>query len=422
MDQEQPQHEKIRFRRDEITDLGAFPSACRVPPLGQASIGRGVRILARLFAGLVVLVLLATAAVYAIGMSGFGAERLRAEAETAIEKLAGVDVDVAVGPARLTLDGSSFIALQVSDVSLQTADGKPMADAGRVRFGIRLIPLLSGEVRLTSARISDARIVMAALPSGGDWTAALRNDDGLIDPERLAGTVFASINHALDAVREDSMRRIDLRNIDLVLPESGSVKLVRITDATVGQSGPGGMEFSSDAEVDGRALTIAASATRDTTTRRVTALDASVDIAEVNEAAAGGTLGAIALKLAGSEGSGENASRLTASLSFAGSVLDLGPRGMLPADVDLAATLVAGANKIQVDRLQVRTGRSTFDFAGSIGPKPATGTVGEEPSYRYDLTSDGSTLAPSESSEPALDFIARIAGVYQTRSRKLVAE
>ncbi|TIR43876.1 MAG: hypothetical protein E5X53_39455, partial [Mesorhizobium sp.] len=69
--------------------------------------------------------------------------------------------------------------------------GKPMADAGRVRFGVRLIPLLSGEVRLTSARISDARIVMAALPSGGDWTAALRNDDGLIDPDRLAATVFA---------------------------------------------------------------------------------------------------------------------------------------------------------------------------------------------------------------------------------------
>ncbi|TIN34801.1 MAG: hypothetical protein E5Y32_30535, partial [Mesorhizobium sp.] len=149
-----------------------------------------------------------------------------------------------------------------------------------------------------------------------------------------------------------------------------------------------------------------------------------VEIAQLDQAAAapGGTLGAIALKLAGSEGSGENASRLTASLSFAGAVLDLGTRGSLPADVDLAATLVAGANKVQVDRLQVRTGRSTFEFAGSIGPKPATGTAGEEPSYRYDLTSDGSTLAPSESSEPALDFIARVAGVYQTRSRKLVAE
>ncbi|UVK37264.1 DUF3971 domain-containing protein [Mesorhizobium sp. AR10] len=422
MDQEQPQHEKIKFRRDEITDLGTFPSACRVPPLGQARIGRGFRILARLFAGLSALVLLAAVAVYAIGASGIGTERLRAEAEIAIEKLVGVDVNVAVGPARLTLDGSSFIALQVSDVSLKTADGKPIADAGRIRFGIRLIPLLSGEVRLTSARISDAHIVTASLPSS-DWTAALRNEDGLIDPEKLAAAMFANVNRALDAVREESMRRIDLMNVEFELPEAGSVKLVRITDATVLQSGPGGMEFSSDAEVDGRAVTIAASATRDTTTRRVTGLDASAEIAGANDtAAAGGKLGAVALKLTGSEGFGEDNSRLTGSLSLTGSVLDLGTRGLLPADVDVNATLVAGSNKIQVDRLLVKTGRSTFDFAGSIGPKPAAGAAGEEPSYRYDLTSDGSSLAPSESPEPALNFIARIAGVYQTRSHKLVAE
>ncbi|TIS83792.1 MAG: hypothetical protein E5W88_29270, partial [Mesorhizobium sp.] len=190
MDQEQPQHEKIRFRRDEITDLGALPSACRVPPLGQAAIGRGVRILSRLFAGLVAFMLLVAVTVYLIGLSGIGSDRLRVEAESAIERLAGVDVNVAVGPARITLDSSSFVALQVSDVSLKTSDGKPMADAGRVRFGVRLVPLLWGEVRLTSARISDARVVMAAMPSGGDWTAALRNQDGLVDPEKLSDAVF----------------------------------------------------------------------------------------------------------------------------------------------------------------------------------------------------------------------------------------
>lgn len=422
MDQEEPQHEKIKFRRDEITDLGKFPSACDVPPLGQARIGRGFRILARLVAGFSALVLLAAVAVYVIGASGFGTERLRAEAETAIEKLAGVDVDVAVGPARLTLDGSSFIALQVSDVSLKTADGKPMADAGRVRFGIRLIPLLSGEVRLTSARISDAHIVTAAMPAGGDWAAGLRNQDGLIDPEKLAAAVFAGVNHGLDAVREDSMRQIDLRNVEFVLPEAGMVKLVRINNASVLQSGPGSMAFSADADVDGRALAITASASRDMTTRRVTALDASVEVAGDATAAAAGKLGAVALKLTGSEGSGENKSQLTAALSLTGSVLDLGTRGLLPADVDVDATLAAGTNKIQVDRLLLKTGRSTFDFAGSIGPKPATGAAGEEPSYRYDLTSDGSKLAPSESPEPALNFFARIAGVYQTNSHKLVAE
>ncbi|RVD63283.1 hypothetical protein EN751_41120, partial [Mesorhizobium sp. M4A.F.Ca.ET.029.04.2.1] len=122
----------------------------------------------------------------------------------------------------------------------------------------------------------------------------------------------------------------------------------------------------------------------------------------------------------GVEGAAETKSRLTASLSLAGSVLDLGSRGQLPADVDANATLVAGANKIDVTRLLLKTGRSTFDFAGSIGPKPAT--AGEQPAYRYDLTSDGSKLSPSESPEPALDFVARIAGVYQPKSNKLIAE
>ncbi|UVK53262.1 DUF3971 domain-containing protein [Mesorhizobium sp. AR02] len=422
MDLEQPQHEKIRFRRDEITDLGALPSACRVPPLGQASIGRGFRILSRVFAGVVAFMLLAAMAVYLIGLSGIGSDRLRIEAETAIEKLAGVDVHVAVGPARITLDSSSFVALQVSDVSLETSDGKPMADAGRVRFGVRLIPLLWGDVRLTSARISDAHIVVAAMPSGGDWTAQLRNEDGLVDPEKLSDAVFGNIHRALDAVREDSMRRIDLSNVEFVLPDTGAIKRVKIADATVVQSGPGGMEFSSEADVDGRKVTVAASASRDIAAHRVTALNASIDLATAETAASAGKLGTVALKLTGSEGAGATASRLTAALSSTGSVLDLGTRGLLPADFDVDATLVDGSNKIQVDKLLFKTGRSTFDFAGSIGPKPSTGAAGEEPSYRYDLTSDGSTLAPSESPEPALTFLARIAGVYQTKSHKLVAE
>jgi hypothetical protein len=54
------------------------------------------------------------------------------------------------------------------------------------------------------------------------------------------------------------MRRIDLSNVEFELPEARAVKLVRIADATVLQSGPGRMEFSSDADVDGRSFTIAA--------------------------------------------------------------------------------------------------------------------------------------------------------------------
>ncbi|MGX5800069.1 hypothetical protein ACWGS9_02370 [Bradyrhizobium sp. Arg314] len=432
MDQEEPQHEKIRFRRDEITDLARLPSACSVPPLGRAAVRRRFRFLGRVFAGLCALVLLAAAGVYVLGASGIGTERLRAEAETAIEKLAGVDVNVTVGSARLTLDGSSFVALQVSDVSLKTADGKPMADIGRVRFGMRLLPLLSGDVRLTSARFSDAHIMVAAMPSGGgDLTVGLRNEDGLVDPEKVSAAVFGSVNDVLDAVREDSMRQIDLRNVEFELPDTGLVKRVTVTSATVAQTGTGRLQFSYEADVDGRHATLTASATRDATARRIASLDANLEIAgagssgqgsstEAAPAAEGAKLGSIALKLSASEASGDNPSRLAVSLSLAGSVLDLDERGLLPVDVDADGSLVAGSNKISVDRLLIKSGRSSLDFAGSIGPRPTA--AGEEPAYRYDLTSDGSTLAPSESPEPALAFLARIAGVYQPKSRKLVAE
>ena len=123
MNQEQPLHHKIRFRRDEIADLGALPSACRVPPLGRAALGRGTRVVAGIVATLVVVVMLLAALVYGLAWSGIGAERLRAAAESAIDGAVGVDVDVAVGPARITLDRSSFLAIEVNEVALKAKDG-----------------------------------------------------------------------------------------------------------------------------------------------------------------------------------------------------------------------------------------------------------------------------------------------------------
>ena len=425
MDREPPRHEKIRFRRAEIADLGALPSACAVPPLGRSAIGRRARLLGRLAVAVGGFVLVLAVAVYALGASGIGAERLRAEAEVAIEKMAGVDVQVALGPARITLDGSSFLALQVRDVTLKTSAGEPLAEAGLVRFGVRLMPLLSGEIRLTSARIADARFHAATMPStGGDWLAGLRNADGLVDPDKVVAATFQGVHQALDAVRLDSLREVRLQRVAFVLPEGAAVRQIGIADATVSQGGRGRMEVSFDADMDGRTITIDAAAVRDPRSRRVTMLNAEVDVDGSDAAvpANGGRLGTLALRLSGSEGGEDTASKLAISASSAGSVLDFGPRGPLSGDIDMAATLEAGSGKLSVDRLHVTSGRSTFDFEGSIGPKPLQASAGEEPSYRYDFVTNGSTLAPADSPEPAMQFIARIAGAYATASHALSAD
>lgn len=427
MDQDHLQHEKIRFRRDEIADLSALPSACRAPPLGRAAIGRTARIAGRLLAGLASFVLIAVVAIQAFNWSGIGTGRLRAEAEKAIETLAGVDVDVAIGSTKITLDGSSFLALRADDVSVKTDDGRPMLDAGRMRFGVRLLPLLGGQVRLSSVRVSDARIVADALPSTGegDWAGGLRNAQGLLDPDRLGEAAFAAVHQALDAVRRDSLREIGLSNVEFVLPQSGPVRLVRIAKATVRQSGSGKMRFSSEAAIDGRTLTVTASAARDDAARRITGLEVDAAMEPAADAVPDDhatRLGPLALRLTGAEGEAGNPSRLAASLSLGDFLLAVSPRGPLAGSVSMDATLVSGANKISVDRLLLSVGRSILDFQGSIGPRPPGGTADEEPAYRYDFVSNGSTLAPVDSPEPAMPFIARVAGIYMTESRRFLAD
>lgn len=427
MNQELPRHEKIRFRRDEIADLRTLPSANAVPPLGRAKFRRGARFLTRFLFGIGVLVVVAVAGIYAIGATGIGSERLRQAAERAIESMAGVDVNVAVGPASITLDKASFLALQVRDVKLTASDGKPMVEAGLMNFGVRLLPLLSGDVQLTSARISNARIFADAMPSQGssDWAASLRNADGLVDPDKIVDVTFGLVHQSLDAIRLDSIRSVDLDDVAVVLSSTGDVRLVTIADATVSQSGAAGVQFSSKLDVDGRQLTVEASAGRDPTARKVTALQADVTVEPIevdikSAGQAGGNVGAVTLHVEGAEGEADAQPRLSLSGSLAGAVLDLGARGMLPIDAKLKATLVRGANKIGIDGLDLQVGRSDFDIEGSLGPKPRQGVAGDEPSYRFDLVSNKSMLAPADSSEPALNFVGRIAGDYQTVSRKLV--
>ena len=182
-----------------------------------------------------------------IGASGIGSERLRVAAEQALEQVAGVDIDAAVGPARITFDGMRFLALEVRDVSLKrTADGKAIAEAGAVRFGVRLLPLLSGDVRVSSASLSDARIMIEGLRSGEgpDWTAAFRNESGLIEPDLVAKAVFASAHKALNAMGSNSLRRIALDNVEFVLPAGEGVASVRVIESDLAETKGDSLAYS----------------------------------------------------------------------------------------------------------------------------------------------------------------------------------
>ena len=426
MQQDLPEPEKIRFRRDEITDLGAFPSAAADQRNLTPRRGR------RNFAGKIALGILAGAgslvliAVFALSVSGVGSERLRAEAEKAIEQMVGVDMVAALGSVRLRLDRSWFPAIEVRDVSFRNAaDGSEVAEAGLLRFGFHLMPLLSGQIRLSSATFGNARLVAAAVPSAGvDWTAPVRNEEGLIDPDRLAEAVFQMMGRSLDAVQMQSTRRITLEDIEVVLSGQLGMKLVRIATARLAEAGEGSLALTAEMEIDGRAVTIAATAQRDPVSRRILALDATASSPApqtgVDAASTAGTrVGSVEVKLAGVEGDGSAPSRLTANMTLKGSEIDLKARGVVSGDIDLAASLTAGEGRIDLDRLLVISGRSILDFEGAVTSQ----TVERgQPAYRYRVASRKSSISPEGSPEPPLDARIAIEGKFDPASRILHAD
>ena len=55
-----------------------------------------------------------------------------------------------------------------------------------------------------------------------DWTAALKNADGLIDPDRISSVVFDAVHRLFEAFDVGSTRSIELDNVEVVLPAGGA--------------------------------------------------------------------------------------------------------------------------------------------------------------------------------------------------------
>ena len=427
MDHELLKHEKIRFRRDEITDLETLPSAGNLDPKPRrrwvpARLKKGV---GYTVASLFCMLVLAAGAIYAIGVSGIGSERLRLAAEQGLEEFAGYDIDASVGPARITFDASRFLALEVHDVSLKNAaDGSAIADAGLVRFGVRLLPLLSGELRLSSARLSDARIVAPDIPQSkaADWSAMLRGENGMLSTDRIIDTVFGGVHSAFDRVSSNAMRRISLQDVDLVLPARGEAGKLRVATALLSETSPGNLALDAQVELAGRIMHIEASATRDLATRRIAALEIRAREIEADGATPGSAsrIGLIDVVMGGSEEGGGNPAGLRIGVALKGSGIDLGKHGLLEGDLELRSVLAAGSRKFGIERLRTMVGRSILDLRGVVDPvPPADGTDG---AYRYEFVSARSLLAPEGSPEPAMPTSIRLSGQFSETTRRLSAD
>ena len=435
MNPEVQKHEKIKFRRGEIAELHTLPSA-----QGQGQWRRrspaalGLRYAGAAFGVLGCVAVLLAAALYFVGVNGISTDGVRGEAEAAVERLLGIDLDASLGPARLSFDRERFLAVEIKDALFKTATNE-VVKAQSVRVGLRPLALLAGRVEVGSVRIENARVSAQVLPRGeGDWSAGLADANGIIDPDLVAKALLSALHNAIDAIGGGKLQAIALSGVEIVLPgEDGPGQTIAIDSASLHVERPGELSVAIEARVAGHAVSVAGTARQDGASRRISGFDLTVEAtrgveggaeggdAAVSTAAERGTgFGRLELRINGEEGAPAEASRLSIRASVADSFVRIDDQDNIAGDVSVAATLVTGTGKVEIDQALLTVGRSRFVFHGAVGPKPHVD--GEPAAYRYELVSDGSYLAPGDSTEPALEFLSRIAGNYDPASRRLSME
>lgn len=426
MNQEVQRHEKVRFRREDIAELHSLPSALGQEQWGRRSLASHAFRYAGYALGILgVVAVLLVAAVYAIGITGISTDGVRDEAETAVEQLLGIDLDASLGPARLSFDHERFLAVEIDD-ALFASDGKDVLRAGSVRVGLRPLALLAGRVEVGSVRIEDARLSVDALPEGrGNWTAVVSNAEGLIDPDLVTRRLISSLHQAIDAIEGGSTQAIELSRVEVVLPgDGGATTVISIADASLRVESPGELAVAIDAEIAGHAAKVTGTAKRDDAARRLGALDLTIEATraamsgEAEGATAGGSgVGKLKLRVSGEEGAAGDSSRLSVTASLEDAVVRIDESDSVAGSATIDATLLTGSGKVEIDRARLTVGRSRFSFHGAVGPRPTVD--GEAPAYRYEFVSDGSYLSPADSTEPAVEFVSRIAGNFDPAVRRL---
>ncbi|WP_187970961.1 DUF3971 domain-containing protein [Aquibium microcysteis] len=421
------QHERVRFRKADIAALETLPSACVPPPLAKRRAGRGRGVLkAFLYSilGIVALMVVAAAGLYLAGAAGFGNERIKREAEIALSAYAGVPVRVEAGTARLSWGQLGLVSIEVPSVRLLIAeDGREFARAGAMRFGFSLRPLLSGRLSVAEVALKEAVIDGAALPKSDEpgWLDGVADARGLVDPDKVVASIFGGMNQLFDALEGRQAPRVVLRDVELLFAGPGRSS-VHADHVSAWRERGQGLKLEGTFDLLGRPVTMTGSASR----RSAAGLkfDLQIDVqrlaADTEGASAPSIDGSGRIRLTGSRPApGRGRIRIAATGSEI--IATLPEFGEQRADLDLAAVLAAGSGKLEFERISLRTPRSTFAFHGAIGPVPAASQGAASPAYRWEFNSDGSVVAVSGVSEPALPFLARVAGTYDPAARLLSA-
>src|SRR5690606_1692512 len=127
-----------------------------------------------------------------------------------------------------------------------------------VRFGLRFLPLLYGEMKLGRIVLEDARVVLASLPPRPDGEQlAVFDENGLVSPDAALSATFAGARALVDTLGERTIDRVQLRNLQVQLAEAAAGPALLVTEARLRRRSPDLVVLEADVELAGRRSVVA---------------------------------------------------------------------------------------------------------------------------------------------------------------------
>lgn len=415
------------IRIEDIGQLEDLLSESVSPEAGEEI--KTARKLFRAILTVIVLLLLVVAAVVAGGFfllkTGFEGERLNSQAEQTIQSLLGPSLVARLASTRLSLDSSMFLAIEAGDVSIVSpVDSESIGTAGTVQLGVDPISILSGNLEMRSARISDARLSVSGISgwNPGRKVPLFQDASGRVDPSLLPGVLYGALSRLFDIFDTGATQSLEAENIVLDLPDRKHS--IVVSSAQLNRENEGTLQLQAQLSMNGTPVQLSGLVVRDTATGRIEELKISVrdfplDVFAGNKESedTGALAGLAALEILGEEAESGSPNRVAMTATISEITLPLGRSGSTSGSGLVRMSVAEGDSKVEVDEFKLELGKNRFEFNGAFGPLPDADT--KAPIYRYEFVSDGSTLSPDDSPEAPLHFLARFAGTFDPESLRL---
>lgn len=411
------EHEKVRFRRNEIATLDLFPSAACGIPVFLRRPRRIWRWIGGSLLAIAVLICVFAVAIQTIGESVIGSERLRLHAERAIANLIGTDVGITIGDVRLGFGTSSLFALEIRDAHVERkGDGAPLADAQRLLFGVKALPLLEGRIELSQVEAADAQVSAGLMPVLGGLGGAP------FGPREASNAIFDGVQRLF--AMTDALREVSLTDVRFTTGGQGGLQDVVIEQMEMRRQGEHDITLEGAAYHGNRYLFLEGAATRNPQKGTIQALSVELTApvsGAVEENGARGALqsmGDFELSLAAHQSEKtDDGPAIVLEAKFQDILLGVDRSELLVDRADARIGFSESAETFSFLASPIDVGQSVINLQGSIAPDD-----GEEPGYRFNLVSRDSVMEPEESPESALPFAMRASGRYEMNARRLNAE